>query len=100
MPAISPRMNRNTAPPAYSTELADGFFNEGMRCVRTRDFETAARAFRDAVSVDPEHSEAQNNLGAALAALNRHEEAVSAYRSALEIDADYAQAYFNLGASL
>ena len=79
---------------------AEALFAQGMAQVRGRDFASAVESFRRVTELDPRHSFAHNNLGSALAMLDRHREAAEAFRRALAIDPNYAQAHFNLGVSL
>ncbi len=62
--------------------------------------ESALAAYGRAVTLDPHHARAWNNLGAELDTLNRFPEAHAAFRRALEADPGYGLAWLNLGASL
>lgn len=81
-------------------DLADTAFQEGMSHVRSRNFDSAVKAFRRAAQAYGGHAPTHNNLGSSLSALGRHEEAVDAFHRAVELDPNYAQAHFNAGASL
>jgi predicted O-linked N-acetylglucosamine transferase (SPINDLY family) len=56
-------------------------------------------AYGEAVRVKPDHSEAHNNLGAALQAQGRMAEAIAAYREAVRLQPRYATAWSNLGSA-
>jgi len=62
--------------------------------------EEAIAQFEQALALRPEHPEAHNGLGLALAALDRHEEAIAHYEQAIAIKPDYADAHGNLGNAL
>jgi protein O-GlcNAc transferase len=57
-------------------------------------------AYGKAVRSKPDHSEAHNNLGAALQARGRTDEAIAAYREAVHRQPNYATAWSNLGSAL
>jgi Tfp pilus assembly protein PilF len=79
--------------------LAQAFCSRGVS-LRTKGDDSAIEYFRRAVDLDSESAEAQNNLGAALAACGRLDEAVPHYRKALEIKRDYVDAHYNLALAL
>ncbi|HYR84577.1 MAG TPA: tetratricopeptide repeat protein [Terriglobia bacterium] len=60
----------------------------------------AVAAYREALRLKPDYSEAHNNLGAALQALGRREEAIAAYREAVRLQPDYVTAWSNLGSAV
>ena len=62
--------------------------------------EEAATAYRQAVRLAPDHTEALNNLGVALHALRRNDEALDVLRRAIAIAPEYAEAHNNLGNAL
>ena len=62
--------------------------------------EQAAKHYKAALSINPGYAEARNNLGNALAALNRAQEAIAQYQQALEINPGYAEAHNNFASAL
>jgi len=60
----------------------------------------AIAAYREALRLKPDYSEAYNNMGAALQALGRMEEAIAAYREAVRLQPGYAAAWNNLGSAV
>ncbi|MGZ8225581.1 MAG: tetratricopeptide repeat protein [Methylococcaceae bacterium] len=60
----------------------------------------AEAACRKAITLDPEHVEAWNNLSIALYEQNRYEEAEAACRKAIELDPVYAHSWNGLGVVL
>jgi hypothetical protein len=57
----------------------------------------AVESFQHAIGLDPNYSEAYNNLGVALVETGRNREAIAAYAKTIEINPNHANAYFNLG---
>ena len=77
-----------------STAMAQIYLEAG-------DFEKAAEAYRELVSLDTANGAAQFNLGLALEAIGRYEEARDAFAAAVEHDRELSDAYLGLaGASL
>lgn len=58
--------------------------------------EDAVHLFRSAVTVDPSHARAWNDLGVLMEALENHHDARSCYQAALEADPGLAEARSNL----
>ncbi len=81
---------------AWGAEPED-FFKAGMKAANAGDYERAAAAFRRAVSLKDDYTEAHYNLGVALAGLKRFEEAASAYKRTTELKPSYAPAWNGLG---
>jgi tetratricopeptide (TPR) repeat protein len=65
--------------------------------LRERDPAEAVRYYQAAVAIRPQAALAHNNLGAALASLNRKDEAIEHYQLALAIDPQLAVVHYNLG---
>ncbi len=63
-------------------------------------FNDAIAAYREAIRLKPDYSEAHNNLAVTLQALGRTDEAIAAYREAVRLQPDYATAWSNLGGAL
>jgi tetratricopeptide (TPR) repeat protein len=59
--------------------------------------EEAEAAYRKAIELDPDHSDAMVNLGRLLQERGALEEAANFYRDAIVVEPDYATAFFNLG---
>jgi len=81
--------------PARAAEVENAF-RRGINHLDRRDFDQAARAFRSALRLDPEHYKALTGLGRCLAELGMPEEARKCFEKALEINPEYAQARVNL----
>lgn len=65
----------------------------------SRDYDSAVKAFKNAVNFKPDDYSLWNKLGATLANSNRSEEAMPAYHRALELKPKYARGLLNLGIS-
>jgi len=78
-------------PPSYETA-----FNAGLAAIGRGDWQTAVNANREAIRLDPTSADAFNNLGWALAQLDRRDEAIRAYERALAINANHERARNNL----
>ncbi len=63
-------------------------------------YETNERLWRDTLAKNPQCWAAHNNLGNALARLDRTPEAIEHYEQALRIKPDFAEAHNNLGTAL
>jgi peroxin-5 len=66
----------------------------------SRDFDSAAKAFRDAIASRPDDYSLWNKLGATLANFNKSEEALPAYQEALRRRPRYVRGWLNIGISL
>ncbi len=60
----------------------------------------ALDAYKTAVALSPQDSEAHNNLGIRLKELGRLKEALASYTEAIALKPDYAEAHSNLGITL
>ncbi len=93
---IADLMVRTGFPPAAKTwfekaieaapDFAEARFNYGLHCVVEDRLDDGVEHLLRAVEIDPTYSRAWAELGAALAALDRHEDALHALDHALKID--------------
>ncbi len=72
----------------------------GCRLIREGKAADALAEFREAIRLDPRHSDAHGNLGVALAHLRRLPEAEAAFRLAIRFDATNTTMYVNLATCL
>jgi superkiller protein 3 len=79
---------------------ASAYSNAGSVHLAMKDFGTAERDFRKAISVDPNLARAWNGLGVALASTGQESEAVDAWRRSIEIDPGQPDTLYNLGTLL
>ena len=60
-------------------------------------FDEAIENYRKAIQINPNYSEALNNLGVALADKGRFDEAIENFRKAIQINPNRTETYINLG---
>lgn len=72
----------------------------GLAYLELNDFPRAHEAFKDAVRLGPNSSEAHNWLGVALMGQSDLPNAIAEFRKAVSLDPKNARAYTNLGSSL
>jgi len=61
------------------------------------EYEKAIVAYKRAIELNPDSTEAYYHLGMSYSSLGKYKEAVEAYTRAIRIKSDYAAAYYNLG---
>lgn len=84
-----------------STEQrADVYYRDGARFTLEGRLEEAARAFEQAVALDPSNGNAYYSLGNVYAESGRWADAVIAYSKAVNLNKDDVEAYNNLGIAL
>ncbi|BAY40904.1 TPR repeat protein [Nostoc sp. NIES-2111] len=79
----------------YSDD-AFGHFQLGNVFFRSKKFEAAISAYREAIRLKPQYAVAYNAVGMVFASQNRWSEAIAEYQKALEINLDYGDALTNL----
>jgi len=70
--------------------------NRAYKLLDERDFDHAARIFRNIMLMDGQHYKAMTGLGRCLIEMGMTEEACGFFEKALEINPDYTQASLNL----
>jgi tetratricopeptide (TPR) repeat protein len=75
-------------------------FDRAVELSRSGRHEESIGEYRRALELAPEHAEAHNNLGLALAHVGKLDEAIEHYRKALGSDPSLATVHNNLGAAL
>ena len=73
---------------------------QGIDAYRAGDYDAAVVAWQQMIELEPQNTDAYNNLGATLYQLGELDAAADAYRQALEIDGTSADTYNNLGTVL
>jgi len=86
-------------PPQSAQASADAWFAQGEE-LETRDMQGAEAAYRKALAIAPDFSDAYLNLGAMLCESGRHEEAATLYDAALGQRPDVALLHFNRAVAL
>lgn len=74
----------------------DEAFHAGLAAIGRKDWPAAVSLNQEALRANPRSADAYNNLGWALAQLNRRDEAIRAYEQALAIDPRHERARNNL----
>ena len=72
-------------------------YNRGITALQEEDFEAAAIEYEKATFIDPEESDAFNNLAFAYYKLNRLDDCIAAYLKALELTPENAELLTNIG---
>lgn len=81
-------------------QRADVYYRDGTRFTLEGRLEEAARAFEQAVALDPSNGNAFYSLGNVYAESGRWADAVIAYSKAVSLNKDDVEAYNNLGIAL
>jgi tetratricopeptide (TPR) repeat protein len=75
-------------------------FAHGNKCMSQGTYPEAIQSYRQLLEIEPRHSAALNNLGAALCELGNYQEAESYFRQAIKLEPHYVDPYTNLGNAL
>lgn len=81
----------------HATQSAAAYFSLGEYYDGTRAWDKAAEAYRKAITVDPKHVEAHNELGVVLSKIGRYAEAEAAMREAVALAPTRTHLRNNLG---
>lgn len=73
---------------------------EAKKCFDNKAFAEAERIYHEIIEIEPDHLEAQTQLGAVLCRLGRYAEAEQCFRRTTEIKPDASEAHWNLGSVL
>jgi len=76
---------------------AKSLLAQGNKCIAQGAYVEATNFYQDLVELEPRHTAAHNNLGAALCKLGRYKEAEDHFRQAIKIQPDFPDAHSNLG---
>jgi len=85
---------------AQRERSSDVYYRDGARFTLEGRLEEAARAFEQAVALDPSNGNAFYGLGNVYSELGRWADAVIAYSKAVSLNKDDVEAYNNLGIAL
>ena len=78
-------------------EYSELYYNLSLAHNKQGDFENAVNAILKAIALDPDYSEARNQLGNLYLAMNRLQEAAKEFEKAIELDPTHVTAHNNLG---
>jgi len=87
-------------PSQLSGAAAKAHLEAGNTLVDQEQFAQAAAAYQEAIRLDPEYTEAYNNLGIALAEQSHMAQAADAFREAVRLDPQDAESQSNFGNAL
>jgi len=96
----APGARGGAAAPLQNGTRADAFYRDGARLALEGRLAEAARAFEQAVALDPSNGNAHYGLGNVYAESGRWAEAVNSYHKAVSINREDVEAYNNLGVAL
>ena len=92
---------RNRVKDFRLNKTAEDWFAEGLVYDSSEEtFDLALHAYREAVKLRPNFSDAYINMGNVFYYQEKHEDAARYYRFAIEAEPDNAKAHFNLGNTL
>ena len=85
----------------HLNKTAEDWFAEGLVYDSSEEtYDLALQAYREAVKLNPNFSDAYINMGNVFYYQKKHEDAERYYRLAIEAEPENAKAYFNLGNTL
>ena len=94
------RKSRTSPAPPSVREEAISFYNEGITHQKQGNLNLAESAFRRAISIKPDFSEAHNNLGNLLTIQSKLKEAEKSYRCGLQKFPNNTMLLSNIGNTL
>ena len=86
--------------PGARRGAAAAVFERAFALHREGKLDQALASYRRVLTIDPEHAEANGNLGVILHGAGRIDDAISMYRRAIEIKPDHAPAHANLAIAI
>ena len=81
-------------------QSVEELFRQGNAAQAAGNYSQAETIFRQVIRINPQDTNAYNNLGIALRRQGKLEEAITYYQKAIQLDPKYAIAYYNLGNAL
>jgi len=81
-------------------KTAEILYNYGNIQSKLKNYKKAINSFNEAISLNPNFSEAYNSLGVIKKLINENEEAIQYYKKAIATKNDNISAYFNLAIAL
>ena len=65
-----------------------------------KKYNAAINCYKEALKINPNHSDSYNNIGAALQLMGDQENAIKNFKHAIKIRPEYPEAYNNMGTSI
>ncbi|HLG17105.1 MAG TPA: tetratricopeptide repeat protein [Blastocatellia bacterium] len=84
---------------ASSRPQAETYKERGDAFIKSKQYDEAVAAFKEAIRLRPDYPEAYYQLGWVHAETKKYTEALTALREAVRLKGDYAEAHHNLGVS-
>ncbi len=85
---------------ATAANYPPSFYNLGLFYKSIRDYENAAKAFKQAFTIKPDYYLARNNYGTTLSKMGKHKDAIYVLEKLVNMKEDYYLAHYNLACSL
>lgn len=95
-----PETGSNEMGKSATANNPDALYNSGLNFQTTGNLTAAIDAYKAALAIDQNHSDAHNNLAAALAANQQFDLAIHHFRRVIEVRPDFPQGHVNLGNAL
>ncbi len=105
-PVVAPRIDIGGRPAVLTGPAAGGdrtgaakaaqLYEQALIAQRGKRWEEAESFYRQALSLDPRHVNALNNLGVLYMSKNRRDEAIELFVKAVAVKEDYVDPYYNL----
>jgi uncharacterized protein (TIGR02466 family) len=87
-------------PEKFNQSSPDLYFNLGIALTNLNRLDEAAKAYQQALQINPNFFEAHGNLGTVLQRQGKLDEAIASYQGGLKINPQDARGFFNLGTAL
>jgi len=81
----------------YQSLTTDEVFNLAVKNHQEGKTDIAQEHYNQVLKIDPNHSQALNNIAIIFTNLKDYQKATNTYEKAIEIDPNYADAHYNLG---
>ena len=83
--------------PQCSDKNSDDYYREGLSYVESQDYESAEKAFQNAIDKNPKNPNGYYGLGGIHNYREHYDLAEKAFRTALRIDPTFVDAHYSLG---
>ncbi len=83
--------------PQCSDKNSDDYYKEGLAHIESQDYESAERAFQNAIDKSPKNPNGYYGLGGIHNYHKKYDLAAEAFQTALRIDPTFIDAHYSLG---